>query len=133
MWREPWGAGARVSGGRGEHEPGLALADALALEEALAGLESVAEVAHGAVERRGARVHAQDGEDAAVGLDEGDVEGGGHVLHVELGDDLAAEVEQDQVALDLLRGGALKAGRVLLAGWRRPGRAARCSCRPPPS
>src|SRR5262249_60932194 len=87
---------------------------ALALEEALARLQRVAELAHGSVEGGRARRHTEYGEDAAVRLGEGDVERGGHVLHVELGRDLAAEVEQDQVPLDLLGCRALEARRLLL-------------------
>src|SRR4029434_1541908 len=105
-------AGARRSAR--DDQPGLALAHALALEEALASLERIAELAHGPVEGGRARGHAEHGEDAAVRLGEGDVEGGGHVLHMELGGDLAPEVEQDQVPLDLLWRRALKARRLLL-------------------
>ena len=114
--REPWRARAcarraALSARRRHHEPGLALADALAREEPVARLERVAEWSHRSVELGGARVHLQDREDAPVGLDEGDVERGGHVLHVELRGDLPAEVEEDQVALDLLGRRALEARR----------------------
>src|SRR5262249_45595769 len=73
-----------------------------------------AELAHGAVQRSGARVHLEDGENVAVALEEGDIEGGGDVVHVELAIDLAPEVEEDERLLDLLRGRALKARRRLL-------------------
>src|SRR5262249_9575768 len=96
------------------------LPDALALIEARAGLEGVPEGPHGTVELCRARLHPENGEDAAVGLDEGDVQGGWHVLHVELRDDLVAEVEEEQAAMDLLRGRALKTAGLPIRSVRRP-------------
>src|SRR5690242_18784029 len=117
LWREPWVCRCTEppSAGGGQDELRLSLSDALAREEAGVRLERVAELAEGAVELGRARVHLEDREDAAVALDERDVEGGGHVLHVELGEDLLAEVEEDQVALDLVRGRALEAARLTLS------------------
>src|SRR5512134_2702434 len=112
LWREAWVCrpctGAR-SAGRRQHQPRFPLPDALAREESGVGLDRVPEGTEWPVHLGGARVHPEDGEDATVLLDEGDVQRGRDVLHVELGHDLAAEVEEDQVPLDLLGRGALEA------------------------
>src|SRR5262245_15542810 len=74
LWREPWVWRACTSVSSRDDQPRFTLADGLRLVEALAGLEGEAEVAERPVEGGGARVHAQDREDAAVRLHEGDVE-----------------------------------------------------------
>src|SRR5260370_10979103 len=111
------GAGARWSRsvGRGHDQLRFSLADALAREEPGVRLEGIAELAERAVQLGRARVHLEDREDAPVALDEGDVERGGDGLHVELGEDLLAEVEEDQVPLDLFGRRALEAARLPLA------------------